>query len=157
MKFTHSAKFLLFAAMFVVSVLTGFSQNRPQPQKPTAPVEDLRPIKSSPAYAELLLRDTELRADLESLLIDYTDEYPKVKEIKSELELLRSELDRLNGLKPTDAPKLTTALGKLMLGKVQHQTKLRQLRVQYADEHPNVRRQRKIVEVYETAIKEILN
>ena len=114
-------------------------------------------VTSSPAYAEVLLRETELKAEVESLLLDYTEEYPKVKDIRMELELLRSESDRLLSVKSGDAQKLSAALGRLILRKVENQTKLRQLRLQYSDEHPNVRRQRKVVEVYEAAIKEILN
>ena len=45
-------------------------------------------VSSSPAYAELLLRRTDLTAELESLLIDYTDDYPKVKELRYTLDAL---------------------------------------------------------------------
>ena len=127
-----------------------------QANKPAANSES-NAIRSTPAYAAILLRDTELKADLESLLLDYTEDYPKVKEIRSELELLDSEFDRLLAVKPADSHKLTEALGKLILGKVGNQSKLRQLRLQYADDNPSVKRQRKKVEVYEAAIKQILD
>jgi hypothetical protein len=102
------------------------------------------------------VRETELRAEVETLLIDHTEEFPKIKDIRGELELLRSEMDRLLAVKAADAQKLSSALGRLILTKVGHQTRLRQLRLQYSDDHPNVRRQRKTVEIYEAAIKEIL-
>ena len=114
-------------------------------------------IRASAAYAEVLLRETELKAEVESLLLDYTEDYPKVKEIRTELDLLSSESDRLLAVKPAEAGKLTQALGRLILGKVINQSKLIQLRLQYADEHPGVKRQRKKVEVYEAAIKQILD
>jgi hypothetical protein len=113
-------------------------------------------IRSSPAYAEVLLRKTELEAELESQLLDHTEEFPKVKDIRMELELMRSEMDRLLAVKAADVQKLSSALGRLILAKIGHQTKLRQLRLQYSDDHPTVRRQRKTVEIYEAAIKEIL-
>jgi len=59
-------------------------------------------------------------------------------------------------VKAVDAQKLSAALGRLILSKAGHQTKLRLLRLQYSDDHPVVRRQRKTVEIYEAAIKEIL-
>jgi len=145
-----------FVLCFCTFANVGFSQGSAKPNRVTVSADDLRSIKSSPAYAEVLVRATELKAELESLLLDYTEEYPRVKDIRMELELLNSEMDRLLSMKSTDAPKLTSALGRLILGKVTNQAKLRQLRLQYADEHPSVQKQRKIVEVYEAAIKEIL-
>lgn len=124
--------------------------------RPTPKIENSS-VRSSAAYAEVLLRETELTAEIESLLLDYTDEYPRIKEIRSEIDLLSSELDRLMAVKAADSGKLTEALGKLILGKVANQSKLIQLRVQYADAHPNVKRQRRKVEVYEAAIKQILD
>ncbi|MGH9947730.1 MAG: hypothetical protein ACRD6X_11055 [Pyrinomonadaceae bacterium] len=153
MRFISIATVLIFLLTFSTCLT---AQSPAKPTRTTIASDDLRAVKSSAAYAELLVRMTELSAEVESLMMDYTDEFPKVKDDKMELELLSSEMDRLLSVKSSDAQKLTTALGKLILGKVTNQTKLLQLRLQYADEHPSVRRQRKIVEVYEAAIKEIL-
>lgn len=146
------------AILLILSSITSvsFAQGPAKQTKQTSIVDENRFVRLSPAYAELLLRQTELKAEVESLLLDYTEEFPKVKDIRMELELLRSEADRLLAVKPSESQKLSEALGKLILGKVVNQTKLRQLRLQYADEHPSVKRQRKKVEVYEAAIKEIL-
>ena len=114
------------------------------------------PVKATPAYAELLLRRTELTSSVESLLLDYTEEYPKVKEIKVELGFLKIEIDRLLAVKPGDTGKLSIALGKLMLRKVELETELDALRAQYKDEHPDVKKARRKVEVFESAIREIL-
>lgn len=143
----------LLVAIFAIA---GFGQTNSKPAKTTVGPDDLRAVKSSPAYAEILLRDTELKAELDSLLLDHTEEFPTIKDVRMELELLRSEMDRLLAVRAAEAPKLSSALGRLILAKVGHQTKLRQLRLQYSDDHPTVRRQRKTVEVYEAAIKEIL-
>ena len=113
-------------------------------------------IRSSPAYAEVLLRKTELEAELESLLVDHTDEFPRIRYARMELEFIRSEMDRMLRVKAADAQKLSAALGRLILAKIVHQAKLRQLRDQFSDDHPTVRRQRRTVEIYEAAIKEIL-
>jgi uncharacterized protein involved in exopolysaccharide biosynthesis len=57
---------------------------------------DAGPIKASPAYAEVLLRKTELLADLESLLPDYTEASPRVTDLRAELgQIDKSELSRL--------------------------------------------------------------
>jgi chromosome segregation ATPase len=113
-------------------------------------------VRSSPAYAELLLQKTELESALESLLVDYTEEYPKIKGLRVELRLLQTEMDRLLAVKPESSSRLTLALGKLMLRKVELETELETLRAQYKDDHPDVKKAKRKVEVFESAIKEIL-
>jgi hypothetical protein len=142
--------------MVGVAAATGVAQATSKAARTTIGPDDLRAVKSSPAYAEVLVRKTELEAELESLLVDHTDEFPKIREARTELEVIRSEMDRLLAVKAADAQKLSAALGRLILAKIVHQAKLRQLRDQFSDDHPIVRRQRRTVEVYEAAIKEIL-
>ena len=113
-------------------------------------------IAKSPAYAELLLAKTELQADLESLLVDYTEEYPKVQESRFKLDSLHRESIRLAKLKPVDPSRLTLALGKLIVRKVELETDLWKLLKTYKEEHPDVKRAKRKVEIFEAAIKEIL-
>jgi len=65
-------------------------------------------------------------------------------------------MDRVLAAKPADTPKLSQALGKLMLRKVELETQLDTLRARYKDDHPDVKKARKKVETFEAAIKEIL-
>jgi uncharacterized protein involved in exopolysaccharide biosynthesis len=113
-------------------------------------------VRSSPAYAEILLKRTELQAAYESLLLDYTEEYPKVQELRHTLGLMKRESGRLAAVKAADAPKLTLALGKLMVKKIELETELWLLEVNYKADHPDVKRAKRLVEIYEAAIKEIL-
>jgi uncharacterized protein involved in exopolysaccharide biosynthesis len=113
-------------------------------------------IKSSPAYAELLLRQTEREAQLEEFLLDYTDEFPKVKEIRFELELLQKQMEKVSALGASDAPKLTLALGKLLVRKTELEVDFWNLVKQYNADHPEVKRAKRKIEVYERAVKEIL-
>ena len=111
---------------------------------------------SSPAYAELLLKKTELQAELEALVLEYTEDYPRVKEIRATLLLCDREMLRLVRVKTTDSGRLTLALGKLMARKIDVETELWRLLQTYKDEHPEVKRARKKVEIFENAIAEIL-
>ena len=113
-------------------------------------------IKATPAFAELLLRKTEREAQLEEFLLDYTDEYPKVKEIKFELTLLQKQMSKISAVNASDAPKLSLALGRLLVRKTELDVDLWNLLRQYNAEHPEVKRAKRKVEVYEKAIKEIL-
>lgn len=132
------------------------NQPKPKPTPVGPPIVEIQPIKSSPAYAELLLHKTELESDLDSLLVDYTEEYPRVKAIRLELGFLKVEMDRLLAVKVADTGRLSQALGRLMLRKVELETELDALRVQYKDDHPDVRKARKKIDAFESAIKEIL-
>lgn len=113
-------------------------------------------VKSSPAYAELLLRRAEREAELEELLPDYTEEYPKVKELRFELDLLKKASDKIAAVNAADAGKLTLALGKLLVRKIELETDWWNLRQQYTADAPQVKRARRKIEIYERAIKEIL-
>lgn len=115
-----------------------------------------QPVKSSPAYAELLLRKTESEAQLEELLLDYTDEFPKVQELKFELSLLEKQMEKVSAVSTADAPKLSLALGKLLIRKTELEVEQWSLLKQYNADHPDVKRARRKVEVYDKAIKEIL-
>ena len=136
---------LLFAA-------TGFAQTKTKP----TPAGALNPVKSSPAYAEVLLKKTELSAELEGLLVEYTEEFPKVKELRYESGLLQKELDRLLTINAADAPRLSAALGRLMVRKCEIDTDLWSLLLQFNAEHPEVKRAKRKSETFAAAINEIL-
>jgi uncharacterized protein involved in exopolysaccharide biosynthesis len=147
----------MFKSIFLAFVLLGaasasFAQTKPQVKTSLADVS----LRATPAYAELLLRKTDLEAELEALLMEYTEDYPKVRDLRLELDVLKPEIDRILALKPGDAGKLTQALGKLILGKAAHAASLKKLQMQFQDAHPNVRKAKRMVEIYEAAIKEIL-
>jgi hypothetical protein len=152
----------LLTAVLASAVGLAAAQSSPKPGKRpsddvvAAPAQTTNPIRSSGAYAEVLLRKTELQADLESFLSQYTEDYPKVKQTRYELEMISKDAERLLAVKPSDAAKLTTALGKMMVRKVELQLELWALQQQLGDAHPDVKRARRKVEIYENAVKEIL-
>jgi hypothetical protein len=130
----------------------GLAQTKSRP----TPAATLNPVKSSPAYAEVLLRKTELSAELEGLLVDYTDEFPKVKELRYESGLLQKELDRLLAINAADAARLSAALGKLMVRKCEIDTDLWSLLLQFNEQHADVKRARRKSEMFGAAINDIL-
>jgi hypothetical protein len=147
---------LIFSLSFILLLFAAVGAQTVKPKPVAPPPAAVNPVKSSPAYAEVLLRKTELEADLEDLVVEYTDEYPKVKEARYELGLLKKELERLAAVSPADAGKLTLALGKLIVRKVELDTNLYFLLQQYNEEHPDVKRARRKSATFEKAIKEIL-
>lgn len=113
-------------------------------------------VRSSPAYAEVLLKRTELEAELEDLLVTYKLEFPKVEEIRFEIGLANAEMAKFFTIKPEESQKLTLALGKLVNRKIELETDLWKLKRQYGDEHPDVKKASRKVLVFESAIKDIL-
>ncbi len=113
-------------------------------------------VRSSPAYAELLLKRTEVQAQLEMLAVEYTDQHPKVAEGRYALEMIDRERARLFAVKPADAGKLSLGLGRLMVRKAELEVDLWTLRKSMQEAHPDVKRAKRRVEIYETAIREIL-
>jgi hypothetical protein len=153
MNYKKIASFLL---LFLLSAVVSEAQTGNKNKSVPIPVNNPQAVKSSPAYAEVLLRKTELLSELESLLVEYTEEFPKVQELRFEAALIQKELDRLLAVGPSESARLTLALGKLMVRKADFETDLWNLRRQYNDEHPDVKRARRKTEIFEAAIREIL-
>lgn len=142
---------LIFAAIFSITI-SGFAQNKVKDAAAKSP--DF--VRSSPAYAEILLRRTELEAELESLIPDYTEDFPRIQEIRFIVSAIKNESARLFAVKVEEQSRLTLALGKLIIRKVESETDLWRLSQSYKEEHPDVRRAKRRVEIFENAIKEIL-
>ncbi len=137
------------AIFLIIACGSCFSQTNSKERNPTF-------VNSSPAFAEVLLKRTELEAELEELLVAYTLEFPKVKQIQFELKLINTEMDRLYAVKASESQKLTLALGKLIVRKVELESELWNLQKQYGDDHPNVKKAKRKVLVYDSAIKDVL-
>lgn len=113
-------------------------------------------VKASSAFSEILLKETEFRSELESLLADYTEEFPKIKELRYSLSLAARDKSQLLKTKTSELDRLSLALGKLLVRRIELETELWRVSQTYADSHPDVRRAKKKVEVFDQAIKEIL-
>jgi uncharacterized protein involved in exopolysaccharide biosynthesis len=114
------------------------------------------PIRSSAAYAEILLRKTELLADIEAYGADYTEASAKMIELRTELASLDRSLEKVFAVKPSETNKLTQALGKLIVKKAALDADLNRLSRQYNKDHPEVKRAQKRTDRFEASINEIL-
>jgi hypothetical protein len=113
-------------------------------------------IRSTAAYAELLLVRSELASEIESLLIDRTESYPKIIEDRFHLGLIDIAIRRVAAVKAADTEKLTLALGKMLVRQAEIETELWRLKLTYADGHPEVKQTAKKLEIYEKAVNAIL-
>ncbi len=117
---------------------------------------EVGPIRSSAAYSEVLLRKTQIQADLEAFLADYTEANPKIIDLRTELAAINKSLEKIYNVKPTETGKLTLALGKLIIDQARLQTDLARLLRSYSETHAEVKRAKRKVEIFESAINEIL-
>ena len=147
-----TGRLILGVFLLLFGSLTGFSQTNEK----AAAQPDVGPIRSSPAYAEILLRKTELQADIEAVSADYTEANPKIVDLRFELSSLDKELEKVFGVKPSETGKLTLALGKLIVKKAALETELARLTRSYNKDHPEVKRAKRRVEIFDAAIKEVL-
>ena len=148
---------LIAGSVFIILMsVYSFAQNNAKKPIPVANLPKIENVKSSPAYAEVLLRKTELLAGLESLLVEYTEDYPNVKELRYQTGLLQKELDKMAAFNPSESAKLSIALGKLMVRKCELDTDLWSLQQNYNDQQPDVKRAKRKSEIFEAAIKDIL-
>ncbi len=145
----------IFLLAFSVLLLAGTLAVSAQVVKKPTPAAD-QTWKATAAYAEIALKRADAEAELESLLVEYTEEFPKVRELKYSLTRIDAEAARLAAIKPADRERATATLGKLMVRKVDAELELWKLSQDYADAHPEVKRAKKKVEIFERAIKEIL-
>jgi uncharacterized protein involved in exopolysaccharide biosynthesis len=148
---SHILSILLLSGCVLFVANNGTAQTNAPSVQPAASI-----INSSPAFAEILLRKTELQAEVESLLSEYTEDYPKVKETQYQLAQLQKGMDRVLAVKSADSSKLTLALGKLIVRKCELETEVWALLNQYKEDHPDVKRAKRKVDVFEQAIKQIL-
>lgn len=140
-------KIVLFLLIITASAIGTLAQNSQADQSV---------IKGTPAYAEVLLRKTELLADLEAYTPDYTEANPKMLELRAELASVDKSLTRILAQKPAEAGRLTEALGRMMVKKAALEADMQHLARQYNKDYPDVKRAQRRVDLYESAINDIL-
>lgn len=145
----------IFSIIFVfICSLSIFAQTENKKLDYSTPTS--KAIKSSPAYSALVLQRTVIKAELEEMLVTYTEDFPKVKDARHEIDLINFELNRLLDTKVTDSCKLSDSLGKLMLKKTEVEMTIYNLKKKYNDDHPDVLRTKRKLDIYEKAVAEIL-
>jgi len=150
MKYIFSLFFLLALSL---SILAQTDAKKPKVDF-TTPTN--KAIKSSPAYAALVLHRTVIRAELEEMLVTYTEDFPKVVDARHEIDLINFELTKLLETKVTDSCKLSDSLGELMLKKTAVAMELWNLKKKYNEEHPDILRAKRKLDIYEKGVAEIL-
>ncbi len=144
---------LVFLILFSVGI---FAQTDTKKVKVDFSTSTSKAIKSSPAYSALILQRTEIKAELEEMLVSYTEDFPKVADARHEIDLINFELTKLLDTKVTDSCKLSDSLGQLMLKKTRIEMQVWNLLKKYKEDHPEVLRAKRKLDIYDKAVAEIL-
>lgn len=144
----------IFTALLFLLVGCALAQRRPATVQEQPAAES--GMKGSAAYAELILRKTDLESELDALLVDYTEKYPRVGELRFSIGTIERDIKTLLSVKTDDQAKLTQALGRLMVRRSELETELWKLSRTLADEHPEIKRAKRRVAIFDKAIKSIL-
>lgn len=159
LKRMKSLKAIALALALVTVFSVSANAQKSKPKETSAPstqsVDDTH-VRASAAYAEVVLRKTELSATLDALLEDYTESYPKVIDTRVQLDSINADLARLFTVKPEAAGKLSSALGRLMVRRSELLAEYRTLDKQYDADNPMVKRAKKAYESFSKSIEDIL-
>lgn len=113
-------------------------------------------LKSSAAYGELIAAQAEAKVDLKILLFDYKEAAPQVVAKQKLIESYKTEIAKLEAMPATIAPKLTLALGRLLVKKIEAEAELNDLIEEYAEEHPSVKKARVRFQVFTEETNKLL-
>lgn len=150
-------KFLSILLLTLIVAINVSGQIREVKNANTSTPQYTQEVKSSATFAEIIFRQAELQSDLGELLVAYTDEYPKVRQTKYELEILNNDLNNISKLKGVEANILTQALGKLLVRRAEISTDFWVNKEQYDETHPNFKKAKRKLDIYNEAIKKILD
>jgi len=112
--------------------------------------------KTTPAYSMLIQRKVKVQAELETLLNQYTSEWPAAKRLRYELDAIEAEM---NTMAETMAPKivrLTSGYGSLILRKISLTAELQALLQGYGSDWPEAKTRRKELNLLEGELQEIM-
>jgi hypothetical protein len=146
----------VFSAIILISSINVSAQLRSRTSNKSAPAPIVKEVRATAAYAELIVKRTELKAELEELLVTYKDEFPKVRNTRYELNLLNAVLARFGRFDASYAPRLTEAVGKLIIRRAQLATDYWIALNRFSDEHPSAKKAKRKLEIYDEAVEALL-
>lgn len=152
-----SAKILFIFLIVLAFSITVSGQLRDRKTARSVPPPLSQEVRSSAAFAEILLRTTELESKLEELLISYKDDFPKVKETRYELNLLQADINTISKLRTSETNKLTQGLGKLLVRRAEVATDYLVTSSRVSAEHPDAKKAKRKLEIFNNAINQILD
>ena len=130
-------------------------------QKPAA---TLAPKASEPeqnprttqAYCMLIQEKVKLQAELESLVSEYSSDWPKSKRVQFELDTLKSEMKKMAEVEESKVIKLTAGYGSLVLRRIALATDAHVLLEEEGPEWPTLKQKQRELELLDKEIQKLM-
>lgn len=112
--------------------------------------------ETTPAYGLLVVRKAKVESELAFLSARLSYKHPLIKSKRFELGAIGDEMESLRAVKMPRLTRLSSAVGNLILDKVELEVKLNDLMVNLYPRHPDVTRQRLELVALEREIENVL-
>ncbi len=112
--------------------------------------------KTSEAYSLLIQRKAKLQAHLETLLAEYSSEWPPAKRLQFEFDTLRDEMKKMAAVDESKVSKLTAGYGGLILRKVSLSGELQALLLEESAEWPPAKEKQRELELLDKEIQTLM-
>jgi uncharacterized protein involved in exopolysaccharide biosynthesis len=124
-------------------------------QQPAAAREQPNP-KTTPAYSLLIQRKVKVQAELETILAEYTSDWPAAKKLQFELDALKREMKKIAEIDETQIPKLTSGYGTLILRRASLESEIQSLSEEEGSEWPTLKQKQRELELLDAELKKLM-
>jgi len=122
-------------------------------QKPSEPQQN---PKTTQAYSMLIQQKVKLQAELETLLSEYTSDWPTSKKVQFELDTLKSEMKKMAEVEESKVIKLTSGFGSLVLRRIALATEVHVLLEAEGSEWPTFKLKQRELELLDKEIQKLM-
>lgn len=112
--------------------------------------------KATPAYGAMVLRKAAVEAELAHLSMMFKSGHPHVESKRFELSAVSREMERMQAIEKSRAPKLSDTYANLILRKVALEVELNDLLSSFKPQHPDVKKKRVELDTLTREIEKIL-
>ena len=122
-------------------------------QKASEPEQNPR---TTQAYCMLIQEKVKLQAELESLLREYSSDWPKSKRVQFELDTLKSEMKKMAEAEDSKVIKLTAGYGSLVLRRIVLATDVHVLLEEEGPEWPTLKQKQRELDLLDNEIEKLM-
>ena len=141
--------FAAIALMMIVAAATVYAQQ-------VSPNRSEIDPKVSDAYSLLIQRKVTLQAKLESMVREYSSDWPPAKGLQFELDALKTEMRKMSEVDQSRTSKLTSGYGGLVLRKVSLTGEIQLLLQEQSSEWPVTKDKQRELELLDREIQELM-
>ena len=139
--------------LLVLALAFAFSPAATLAQKGSEPEQN---PKTTQAYSMLIQQKVKLQAELESLLIEYSSDWPKSKMLQFKLDTLKSEMKKMAEVEESKVIKLTSGFGSLVLRRITLATEVHVLLEEQGSEWPTFKLKQRELELLDKEIQKLM-